>query len=60
MRPGLTAVHTNRTLRALRESGPISLTASKLMVLDWGALVEADDFSERTTKAGLAVGASPG
>ena len=44
---GLTAVHTNRTLQALRRSGLITLTASKLTILDWDALVEAGDFSER-------------
>jgi len=44
---GLTAVHTNRTLQALRRSGLITLTASKLTILDWDALAEAGDFSER-------------
>ena len=44
---GLTAVHTNRTLQALRKSGLIGLTASKLTILDWDALAEAGDFSER-------------
>jgi CRP-like cAMP-binding protein len=44
---GLTAVHTNRTLQALRKSGLISLTASKLTILDWDALAEVGDFSER-------------
>jgi CRP-like cAMP-binding protein len=44
---GLTAVHTNRTLQALRKSGLISLAASKLTILDWDALAEAGDFSER-------------
>jgi len=44
---GLTAVHTNRTLQALRKSGLIGLAASKLTILDWDALAEAGDFSER-------------
>lgn len=44
---GLTAVHTNRTLQSLRKSGLIGLTASKLTILDWDALAEAGDFSER-------------
>jgi CRP-like cAMP-binding protein len=44
---GLTAVHTNRTLQTLRKSGLISLSASKLTILDWDALAEAGDFSER-------------
>lgn len=44
---GLTAVHTNRTLQALRKAGLISLTSSKLTILDWDALAEAGDFSDR-------------
>ena len=44
---GLTAVHTNRILQTLRKSALISLTASKLTILDWDALAEAGDFSER-------------
>jgi CRP-like cAMP-binding protein len=44
---GLTAVHTNRTLQTLRKSGLISLSGSKLAILDWDALAEAGDFSER-------------
>jgi hypothetical protein len=31
----------------LRKSGLIGLTASKLTILDWDALAEAGDFSER-------------
>ena len=44
---GLTAVHTNRTLQALRRAGLISLGSSKLTVLDWDALAQTGDFSER-------------
>ena len=44
---GLTAVHTNRTLQSLRKAGLISLGSSILTVLDWGALADAGDFSER-------------
>jgi CRP-like cAMP-binding protein len=44
---GLTAVHTNRTLQALRRDGLISLGASKLVILDWDGLCEAGDFNER-------------
>ena len=44
---GLTAVHTNRTLQTLRKSGLINLSASRLTILDWDALAEAGDFSER-------------
>lgn len=44
---GLTAVHTNRTLQALRKDGLISLGSSRLTILDWDALAEVGDFNER-------------
>jgi CRP-like cAMP-binding protein len=44
---GLTAVHTNRTLQSLRKEGLISLSASKLAILDWDALAEVGDFNKR-------------
>jgi CRP-like cAMP-binding protein len=44
---GLTAVHTNRTLQRLRKAGLINLSSSKLTILDWDALADAGDFSER-------------
>ncbi|WP_436829226.1 Crp/Fnr family transcriptional regulator [Sphingomonas sp. DT-207] len=44
---GLTSVHTNRTLQALRREGLVNLSAAKLTVLDWGRLAEVGDFSER-------------
>jgi CRP-like cAMP-binding protein len=44
---GLTAVHTNRTLQALRKDGLIALSTHKLTVLDWGGLAEVGDFNER-------------
>lgn len=44
---GLTAVHTNRMLQALRKAGLVRLHSSRLTVLDWDALAEAGDFSER-------------
>lgn len=43
---GLTSVHTNRTLQALRRDGLIQLTARSLTVLDWDGLREAGDFDE--------------
>lgn len=43
---GLTAVHTNRTLQALRRDGLIQLSARALTVLDWEGLKEAADFDE--------------
>jgi CRP-like cAMP-binding protein len=44
---GLTAVHTNRTLQALRKSGLNTLSSGQLTVNDWGQLAEVADFSER-------------
>lgn len=44
---GLTAVHTNRTLQSLRKDGLISLSSSRLSILDWDALAEVGDFNER-------------
>jgi CRP-like cAMP-binding protein len=44
---GLTAVHTNRVLQSLRQEGLISLTSRTLTVLDWSALKEVGEFSER-------------
>jgi CRP-like cAMP-binding protein len=44
---GLTAVHTNRVLQALRQKGLISLTSRTLTVLDWAGLKEVGEFSER-------------
>jgi CRP-like cAMP-binding protein len=43
---GLTAVHTNRTLQALRRDGLIQLNSGILKVLDWEGLSEAGDFDE--------------
>jgi CRP-like cAMP-binding protein len=43
---GLTAVHTNRTLQALRKDGLIQLSAKSLSVLDWDRLKEVADFDE--------------
>lgn len=44
---GLTAVHTNRTLQSLRKDGLISLSSSRLGILDWDKLSEVGDFNER-------------
>jgi CRP-like cAMP-binding protein len=43
---GLTAVHTNRTLQALRREGLIQLNSRSLTVLDWERLKEVADFDE--------------
>jgi CRP/FNR family transcriptional regulator, anaerobic regulatory protein len=42
---GLTLVHVNRTLRALREDGLISLNQHKLTILNYTALAELAGFS---------------
>jgi CRP-like cAMP-binding protein len=44
---GLTAVHTNRTLQSLRREGLISLSSSRLTILDWNRLADVGDFNER-------------
>jgi CRP-like cAMP-binding protein len=44
---GLTAVHTNRVLQALRKDGLIGLSSNRLQVRDWKALADTGDFSER-------------
>ena len=44
---GLTSVHTNRVLQALRKDGLITLASNRLQILDWKALAEVGDFSER-------------
>ena len=43
---GLTPVHTNRTLQALRKDGLIQLSARSLKILDWEGLKSAADFDE--------------
>lgn len=41
---GITTVHVNRTLMALRKAGLITLRGATLTVNDWDALVAAGDF----------------
>lgn len=41
---GLTAVHVNRTLRAMDESGYISREKRAVIILDWARLAQAGDF----------------
>jgi CRP-like cAMP-binding protein len=43
---GLTPVHTNRTLKALRADGFITLTARAIRIEDWGRLAEVGDFDD--------------
>lgn len=44
---GLTAVHTNRVLQALRKDGLIGLSSQSLTVPDWTALRDVGEFDER-------------
>ena len=43
---GLSAVHTNRTLQALRGEGLSSFHSGELAVLDWPGLKAAGEFNE--------------
>ena len=43
---GMTPVHTNRTIQALRKEGLISWSGGRLAVHDWAALRSIGDFSE--------------
>lgn len=43
---GLTSVHTNRTIQALRREGLITLASGRLVIHDWNALRNIGDFSE--------------
>lgn len=42
---GLTTVHVNRTLQALRSDGLISIGQGEVAILDWFGLQDAGDFS---------------
>lgn len=44
---GLTAVHVNRTLRALREQELLSVSGDELIIHDWLRLAETGDFDDR-------------
>jgi CRP-like cAMP-binding protein len=44
---GLTAVHTNRTLMVLRETGAVEWRSGRLRVMDWDKLAEIGDFDPR-------------
>lgn len=44
---GLTAVHVNRTIQALRASGIVSINGHEIRIGDWDALVEMAGFDER-------------
>jgi len=50
---GLTAVHTNRIIQALRREEIISLSTHRLTVLDWERLAHVGDFGERYLHHGV-------
>lgn len=41
---GLTPVHVNRTLQALRKSGLITSSRRSVTIMDWPALTRVADF----------------
>ena len=41
---GLTAVHVNRSLRALRETGLVSVARKQVVIHDWNGLAHAGEF----------------
>lgn len=44
---GLTAVHTNRTLKVVRDTGAVEWRSGKLTVLDWDKLADMADYDPR-------------
>ena len=55
---GLTAVHVNRVLRALRDEGLIRLNLRSLHILDWDGLCTLGDFNRRYLHRDLNSGAA--
>jgi CRP-like cAMP-binding protein len=55
---GLTAVHVNRVLRALRDEGLIRLNLRSLHILDWDRLCSVGDFNRRYLHPDLHSGAT--
>ena len=56
---GLTSVHVNRMLRALRENGLVTLASSRFTILDWEGLQQAAGFDPvylAVPPAGQAIG----
>lgn len=50
---GLTAVHVNRTLQALRRSGLVDVAHQNVWIPDWEALVEVADFDPSYLQIGI-------
>jgi CRP-like cAMP-binding protein len=51
---GLTAVHVNRTLRALRDDDVVDLRSQSIRILDWKRLVRIGDFNDDYLRLGKA------
>jgi CRP-like cAMP-binding protein len=45
--PGISPVHTNRTLQALRVEGLVTFCARTMQILDWDGLASIGEFDER-------------
>lgn len=52
---GLTSSHVNRTFKALRTLGLISIAGKAIRVPDWHALARAGDFDSSYLSVGCAV-----
>ncbi len=50
---GLTTVHVNRTLKALRAAGILTTDYRTIRVADWPGLVRAGDFDPAYLQLGL-------
>lgn len=50
---GLTAVHVNRTLRALRNEGVVTVSSRNVHILDWDALVRLGEFDPAYLQADI-------
>ena len=50
---GLTAVHVNRTLKALRDEGVVRISSRTVQILDWKRMVALADFDAAYLQADL-------
>lgn len=57
---GLSVVHVNRSIQALRADGLITLAGGLLTIHNWNGLSRAGQFDGRYLQAGLPDGAGPG
>lgn len=51
---GLTPVHVNRILKAMRAEGLVDVRRREVSILDWAGLVEAGDFDRRYLQVDVA------